>query len=237
MYNSQLISKIKELKAKYESIYLVDITKLKLDNKLTLDSVIVRPLTRSEFNYFNSIKDSDTDAVAEQIISLCILYPDNFITDTEFSSHILPGTDTALFKAIISISGFSSEKSLADAVKEYRNYATTLEAAITMTICKAFPRYIPSDIDNMTFDQQMKLVSMAEQILGTELPYENWLNKNSETKPKKKTKQDRIKLARERIAEQLPSPPPGWQSVTSNTNVVTKENLLQSQKELNSFLS
>jgi hypothetical protein len=157
-----------ELKAKYGSIFLLDISQFRSSIELG-SQILLRAMTRSEFNLFSEMFLIDPVAAVNYVIK-------NNVYGLDFPDLYLAGIDEYICAAISKISGFSSADSLVEGVEYGRANAKTLESAITMYICKAFPSLSPSDVDNMTLNQQMKYVSMAEIMIGQELPYEDFLN-------------------------------------------------------------
>lgn len=164
-----------EAKDKYKYAFKLDISKFKED-ELAPDYAVYRLLTRGEFNSFIGL---DNFTLINKVISLCVIYPK--IDEYEWNA----GIDELLYNAIISSSGFASEEELVAKIEKYRKYATTLEAIMTMYICKAFPIYKPSDIDEMCLDDIVLLASLSEQVLNTEIPYLELLHPET-VKPKSK---------------------------------------------------
>lgn len=165
----ELLAQIAILKKSHKVLYYLDISSFCTD-KLVSPGLIFRPLSRREFNFFSDeIKIDPIDTISN-IIKKCVIYPEIDEYD------LLAGIDEYVYNAIILYSGFQSEDVLADAVDRHRKYATSLEAAITMFICKAFPRYTPSDIDEMPLEEIIYLASLSEQILNIELKYLDYLH-------------------------------------------------------------
>lgn len=219
---------VKELKEKHRYLYLVDISDF-ANSKLT-SSAIVRPLTRREFSFYSELEGHE---VERAIVDACVLYP-----DTDLLDECTLGIDNYLSRAVLNISGFSSEDTLIDGVIEAREEAKSLESAITIYICKAFPKYTPDDVDDMTFMEQMRLVALAEQIIGEPLEYEMFLDPEGYEKNKKReanqlppqqlTQPERVEEFRRRHA---PPVPEGYESVGTD-NMVTESNLHQQMQEM-----
>lgn len=160
---------------KYTDIYVLDISEFILNN-ITSSYCLLRPMTRREFNLYSNIAEVSPDQFFNSVINLCVLYPN---LDDSYKC----GIDSFIVNAIKYISGFSSENVLSDGIIEYRQQAQTLEATIVMFICKAFPAYKVSEVEDMTFREQMKLVCMAEKMLNTQIDYGEFFGAKKATKP------------------------------------------------------
>jgi hypothetical protein len=198
---------IPAVKQDYSVLFVVDITELCI-NPIAPGYALIRPLTRREFNGFAPAYEDDPTTVEDDVISSCLVYPDMIA----HSKHYLAGFDQFVSQAVFLCSGFAGEQTLIRGVLEGRDYAKSLEAAITTWICKAFPRYIPSDVEDMIFEDQMKLACMAENILSTPIPYEDFLDpgakKQKEEDPVKRMKRDRIERFNDRQKAAAAPPPP-----------------------------
>lgn len=248
------------LKDKYKFIYLLDLRNLRLsENDLTPGYVVIRPMTRREFNFYSTDAYMSAEKTIEQIINRCVVWPERFnINDPDLCYAF--GIDKYLSRAIIKVSAFADEHILLEGVEYSRIYARTMESIITMMICRAFPSYTPEEIDNMPFHEQIKLVGMAEQMTGYEVPYMDILH--PELIPKKQDKADKQKIqeavnratVRRRVAEgrgELPPPPKGWASegpgaskapdkpaptLEQRGKSVGKSEMFKHQQELQDFL-
>lgn len=164
------------LKEKYGSIYALDVSEFKVADE-GLDVILIRAMSRLQFNAFTeSFLLDPVEAVRILILTNSFGYEDAAL------DLMKAGIDEFICSAISTVSGFASEESLAEGVEYGRKYASSLEAAITMYICKAFPKLTPEDVDAMTLETQMRYVAMAEQMLGREVPYMDYLH----PKPTKK---------------------------------------------------
>jgi|19_taG_2_1085344.scaffolds.fasta_scaffold36696_2 hypothetical protein len=188
-----LRAEIPKLRRKYKYIYLLDLGPLENNDKNAPSYVVIRPLTRREFNFYQADSLIDPLATHDEIVDRCCLWPDD---PNESFKDSLAGVYNFIHLGIETISGFAKIESLNDAVGIYRQEAMTLESAITMFICKAFPKYAPSDVDEMSFEDQIKLVSLAEQILGIPINYEEFFNPKKES-----TKKDKSEKIRESFQE------------------------------------
>lgn len=189
---------INSLREKHKYLYQLDLRSLRVLN-IAPDYAVIRPMTRREFNLISLDPERSTQA----ILSKCLLYPNL----DEYSEAYLAGIDSVIAATVNNISGFLTETTLLQGVLTYREYAKSLEATILMFICKAFPSYKAEDIDNMCFEDQMRLAALAEQIVGQPIPYDEFLNPKKEKKEKKPKdsltkKQERLEEFREkRLAE------------------------------------
>jgi hypothetical protein len=255
-----LREKIYSLKERYHYVYLLDVTSIRLsEDELTPGYLVIRPLTRREFNFYCTESYLEPEKTTEQLVERCVVWPHNFrINNPDYKYSF--GIDSFLTRAIVNVSAFASENILLEGVEYSRTYARTMEAIITMMICRAFPRYTPEDVDNMPFHEQIKLVGMSEQMTGYEVPYMEILH--PELIPKKQEKADKQKIqeavnratVRRRVAEgrgELPPPPKGWASegpgaskapdkpaptLEQRGKSVGKSEMFKHQQELRDFL-
>lgn len=178
MLKASLQELLPALKGSYGSIYFLDISAFAIEEGLN-SHVLIRAMSRVEFNSFTDAFTSNPVEAVRKLIA-------THTYGAELIDEFKAGIDEFICSAVSLVSGFASEEALAQGVEEGRTYAQSLEAAITMYICKAFNSYKPSDVDNMTLEEQMKLVAMAEQMTGRELPYEDYLDdkpKHAKAKP------------------------------------------------------
>lgn len=164
-------SEIPRLRELHGSIYLLDLTEFHV-NKLT-SCAVIRPLTRREFNSFTEDYLLDPIASTSLLVKKCVLALSHDLHDENWENW-LAGLDEYIVTAVSQVSGFSSEDTLAEGIEVSRDNAQSLESVITVFICKAFPKYSPSDVDNMTFEEQMRLASLAEVLIGIPIPYEEF---------------------------------------------------------------
>lgn len=228
MLPSSIRSTVPGLKAKYGSVYALDVTEFGLT--VALDVVLIRAMSRAEFNNFSYNFSLDPVHAVKDLVDSCVISPINL-------DGAKAGIDEYICSAISLVSGFASEESLAQGVEDGRTHARSLEAAITIYICKAFPTFNPKDVDNMTLEEQMKYVGLAEQMLGKELPYAEYLNP---TKPKKKKPNipNHVWEDAAAAAPMGPPPPPSPQfehshggSTEDEAVVVTPDNLARVMAE------
>ena len=236
-----LISSLPAFRAKYGSIYLLDITSLS-ETSVTPSCAVIRPMTRREFYGLQNDQQFNPLTIQDKMVRACLLWP-----TLEDLDDCLGGISDYILRATVKITGFTEENDLIDGVNEGREYSMTLDAAITMFICKAFPKYTPDDIENMTLEKQMRNVAMAEQILGIPLDYDRFLNPEKHEKQDKPLDQDeareRLEMRR-RQAQNIPVPD-GWESYQAmppvndpsaqlgEEGLVTPENLHKKMREVN----
>lgn len=219
---------IELLKETHKTLYYLDLSHLTI-NELAPAGLVFRPLSRREFNFYSEQLQTDTVKTVNAVLSKAVLLPN--INEHDW----LAGFDEYVFQAIIYYSGFQSEDVLADIVDIERKYSTTIEAAMTMFICRAFSKYVPEDIDEMNLYQIAHLTSLAEQILGKELKYLEYLHPEMVTKEAKGKSYDHL----------LPKP---REFSYKNTNlkdlessreevVVTKENAAKQMAKMAEFMN
>lgn len=219
---------IPQLRSKYGTIYLLDVSTFSSELGATL---LLRPMTRIEFNNFTNNYLIEPVTTVRDLWSRCVLH--STVTNLDKCNA---GIDEFLIRTLSMISGFAEEQDIINGVNESRQYARTLEAAITIKICKAFPGITPIDVENMTFEQQMKYVSMAEIMLGQELNYMAFLHPEKEEKVNRQ-----VNKPPRRFLDNAPPIPQGFMSAGGAPQaepgdkhvVVTKENLLDVIKESN----
>ena len=187
-------------------------------------------MTRAEFNSFTDNFLRHPICAVNYLIDTVVIYK-QYSLDT-----YLAGIDEYICKAVSDISGFSSMNSLVGSLDKYRKMAQTLESAVTIYICKAFPSLTPEDVDNMTMEDQIRYVTLAEHLIGKELPFSDFFA------PKKKKKNKGQRIAEQvRAANEAPPPLPpprkgvrSFQSTKDEENkhvVVTPENLKEIMNE------
>ena len=219
------------LRKEHKYLYQIDISSLCIDDNAP-NYAVIRPMTRREFNLISS----DPESIEDSILSSCLLYP---VID-KYNESYLAGIDSVIVSAVNHVSGFLKEQSLLEGVIAYREYAKSLEATIVMFICKAFPVYSVDDIDNMCFEEQMRLAALAEQIIGQPIPYEEFLNpkpkKEKDSKTKKEQRLEEFR-AKQRVADKPPAPPPPQQKQSFvNERLIKKENFAKEMDALQEFL-
>jgi len=215
------------LRAKHKNIYVIDISRFDM-NKLC-PFLVVRPMTRAEFNSFTDNFLRHPICAVNYLIDTIVVYK-KYALDT-----YLAGIDEYICKAVSDISGFSSMGSLVTSLDKYRKMAQTLESAVTIYICKAFPSLTPEDVDNMTMEDQIRYVTLAELLLSKELPFADFFSPKKKKKDKGKRIVDQVMSRQEN--QPLPPPRKGTRSFQSEKQeehthvVVTPDNLKEIMKE------
>lgn len=231
---------IAELFTEHKTLYLLDLKDFKLNDSAP-GYGIIRPLTRREFNLYSKTTMMDPEYTQTSVINDCLLYPKDL---EQYSNILLPGIDKYIVSSVNLVSGFGSESILIDGVLAGRNYAKTLEAAIIMYICKAFVQIKPNEVEEMNFEEQMNLMGMAETIIGQPLEYEKYLFPEKFNKKKKKVTTPRernipIPSRFENSYGPMKSIEPEWKNIQDHNvseSLITKDNFIAKQKELEAFL-
>jgi hypothetical protein len=131
---------------------------------------LFRPLTFRESDIIEELEQIPHISpvmVNETILRMCVL---NLVTDIWLTNDsCLAGVPDVLAQMILDCSGFSSSEAVGIKMKEKRESAETLHNVISNCICSVFHSYTPSDIQNMTLDEQLSILAKAELILGTSI--------------------------------------------------------------------
>ena len=143
--------KIAELKDRYRAIYSIH------NNGI---DYVFRALSFKEFDSASNLEASSADQ-EEKVIDFCLLWPENVDLDT-----IPAGFVTSLADEILSVSGFTDisyskqllEQKRAEAMEDIRSTMKTF-------IVTAMPAIHPNEVDDMTFEEAVENVALAEQIL------------------------------------------------------------------------
>lgn len=227
-----LQERIPELRAKYKNIYVIDISRF--DVIKLCPFLVVRPMTRAEFNSFTDNFLRHPIFAVNYLIDTVVIYK-QYKLDT-----YLAGIDEYICKVVSDISGFSSMGSLVSSLDKYRKMAQTLESAVTLYICKAFPSLTPEDVDNMTMEDQMRYVTLAEHLVGKELPFADFFSPKKKKKDKGKRIVDQVMSRQE---SNLPQPERGVRSFQSTKQeehkhvIVTPDNLKEIMNETREIFS
>lgn len=128
--------------------------------------VIFRPLTLKEFKLYTSMGDSYLPCEVNNFISQkAVLFATGGVA--ELVTVAPAGLVDELVERILNVSGFSGGFDFfTESLLEEREKIFSAEGKIELFICSAFPGTKPKDVQNMNFATQMKLVAMAEMMLG-----------------------------------------------------------------------
>jgi hypothetical protein len=186
-----------DLKRKYRDIICIPVGQIE---------AICRVPTLREYRAFRTeleIGLRPRDIVYDEIFRDIVL--DEVLID-EYNT--LPaGLVDSVVDAVLLISGnlLQTEEDIArinsdiDAARQY--VEQDVYNQLSMIICKAFPRYTPSDLDDMEWSEFLRVLLMAEQMLGLEEPIKV-------EAAKKKSLIDKV-FEDARKAEEMDRPSPG----------------------------
>lgn len=138
--------------------------------------VVFRTLTKLEFTIEKSrvISDNITGAlnpeIYQNLIELCVLYP------TPLPDYLPAACDNIIYNAILEASGWESTDKLISEVNKQREEAATLDYFIKAKILSVFPNIEPNSFNNMRLPDIIHLAILAENISGTPIDFEPWLN-------------------------------------------------------------
>jgi hypothetical protein len=155
-------------KKEYGNVYSINICGIQY---------IYRSLSKGEFAALLAVSERNVSMDLDDVIfSECLLYPD-------YSSGMFDndkaGGPHALYQAITNTIGFSVTDKFIDDVEKSRTSLGNLENQIVILVCKAFPHLTLSDIDNLTYDELLRYLTISEAILDVKINIE----KPSSTKP------------------------------------------------------
>lgn len=149
-----------ELKNKFYQIFL-----LHLGSK----EIVFRLLTIREAEVISKLIDIlPLYQIHDWIIENCVIDGDKeYLQNTAPAGYVEKVSD-----AIVERSSIKDSKAYMAKLDEYRNKVNTLQAVAESYICSAYKSLKPSDIKNMTYLEQIELLSKAEAILGKKLTLE-----------------------------------------------------------------
>jgi hypothetical protein len=179
-------------------------------------NILWRPLTLKEHDIYLKILQmnlTSVGAVYSQIFKDIVLSPE--VIDAMDISP--PGLVDSIVNAALHISGLPMYSE--DWMNIFNNQIAEMRETVQNNvmenfirfICHAFPSYTPSDIEDLEYQELLRLLVMAEQILKPEVPI------YLERPKKEKSLPDKL-FADKHKAEQferLPVPKPGQPSVPS----------------------
>lgn len=130
--------------------------------------MIFRPLTHAEFENFS--KSADSGDVTDDVVRAALLWPRTKKWSQNPVRLVLPGTFETLAKMVVDLSGFQDPNAYQEGMKYGAGESMKISSAVEIFICKAFPRYTPTDVANMDMMQQVQLLGQAQHILGMDFP-------------------------------------------------------------------
>jgi hypothetical protein len=166
------VDKLIDLKAEgRKSLYLIQVKGL---------DFIVRPLTFDEYNTVISLeKYLDGATINDTILRICVLYCDYKDGLENFLTHGQAIVPDHIAEKILIISGFEDTSTFLNLLKEKRELAQQAQSLIEIYICTAFHSYKPSDIHQMTLEDQIELFAKAEEATGKPIDFDKILNPNA----------------------------------------------------------
>jgi hypothetical protein len=155
-------------KKEYGNVYAI---------RINVNWYYYRSLSKGEFAALLTMSEkcgiADTE---EAILSECLLYPK--YSEEKFKDS-LAGEIDSLYQSIINTIGFSATDRFLDDVEKARASLGSLENQIILLVCKAFPHLTLSDIDNLTYEELLRYLTVSEAILDVKVNIE----KPSSNKP------------------------------------------------------
>jgi hypothetical protein len=151
MIDSELVFKFKK---KFGNIYAVDIKNV---------TVIFRELTFKEYNqvlYYQELDGSSYTDVEDLILTLSIIYPENFDVN-----RIPPGNVSTLAQDILDLSGITSAKIAKQTLDFKREEVNEVKNLMKAFVLAAFNAYSPDDLEDMTFSELAEKVALAEKVI------------------------------------------------------------------------
>jgi len=131
--------------------------------------IVFKLLSWGQYRRYREIYFSNPDAlpeIEEEIFDLCVynahLYDKNYLK---------AGTVSTVAYAILKLSGPNSLKDVEESLTIARNNISDVGYQLAGFVCKAFPAYKLSDIDDLTWHEFMNLVALSEQILGKDIDF------------------------------------------------------------------
>jgi hypothetical protein len=168
---------------------LDEYTKLKLKGQKELYALelgglffLFRPLTFNEHETISQLEDRlDSATLSEVTVQLGVVYsPVELI---EWLDNCTPSHPDVLAKAIQDASGFISVDGFINTIDSARKEADKLSNLILLYICTAFKTLVPSDVENMTLEEQARHLSLAEQLIGEPLDIQALLGVKTGPRP------------------------------------------------------
>lgn len=156
----RIVKYILPWKKKYGSIYYIEINGVEY---------VFRTLSRGEYLSLLNIQNKFSIDIGDMILKECLVYP-------EFREAIFDkknaGEVDRLITCICDVSGFSKSEQLLKDIESSRGEMGTLDNQIITLICKAFPHLTLPDINNLTYENLIRYLSIAEVILDVKLSIE-----------------------------------------------------------------
>lgn len=131
---------------------------------------VYKSLSKNEFSALLTVTDKSANLDTEDLIlSECLLYPK--YSEEKFK-ETLAGEIDSLYQAILNTIGFSATDKFLDDVEKARVSLGSLENQVLILVCKAFPHLTLSDVDNLTYDELLRYLTISEAILDVKINIE-----------------------------------------------------------------
>lgn len=127
--------------------------------------VIWKPLIWNRYKRYRNIVVGNLEIlhdIEDKIFDECVL--EHNYGDISLAPA---GVVTTIAQLILYYSGFSSARHFDQILKSKRDIINSAEEQIPLLICRAFPGYKLSEIEDMTFDEIAKHLAIVEQITGS----------------------------------------------------------------------
>jgi hypothetical protein len=160
------------------------------------DGYALRTFTLEEFERFQIQCKVDEGAAEQELLQKCLLWPENLdLADPSVSQ----GTFQSLLQFLNTVSPYDNPKRFMDKLKGYRARANSLIDAIYIHIAAAFPSMKLKDIQQLSCDDVLHHLALAEKILQRELEIEGQGVKSESTQVD--PKEARARRHAERVAQ------------------------------------
>jgi hypothetical protein len=160
LVGSGLMGKILIWKKQYGSVYYI---------KIGSNEYIYRLMSRGDHIALLSAQQNIEFNIEDVVLQECLLYPK--FSKRTFDKR-LAGEVEYVAQCIAESSGFSETERVEVDLDQQRQSLGNLENQMTVLICKAFPHLKLSDINNFTYDELIRYVSISEAILDVKLNIE-----------------------------------------------------------------
>ena len=176
--------------------------------------VIFRALTLREYKNFTLVGESFLECeINNFIVQKTVLYVTGGVDALVTTAPA--GIVDEVAQKVIACSGFSEGPEYIESLLQHsREKVFSPEGQIELFICSAFQGTKPSDIQNMNFATQMKMIAMAEIMLGR--PF---LEEKKQRKPSDKARH--LDPAAQQILSQTNADKPNIQSDNAQLNQFT----------------
>ena len=127
-------------------------------------SIYLRTITRQEaasIGLTEGVMDADHE---DKVFSTAIVWPLGISDDDSLPAGIASRACTSVLQA----SGLNGVTGLSKALEKARSRHTVYHS-IAATVCAAFPRVLPADLDEAPIDKLMDLLVIAEEVLQTQM--------------------------------------------------------------------